>query len=128
MAVTYSSTVKDARMTAVRDAIDAGGAAGKLEIGTAAMASVLATITLGYSGASTGTVTSGILTLAGFPRSDTSADNTGTAAAARIRTSANADVITGLTVSTSGADINLDNLSINAGQTVTISSATITHA
>ena len=128
MAVTYSTAVKTARMTAVRDQIDAGGAAGKLEIGTAGMASVLATITLGYSGSSTGTVSGAVLTLAGFPRSDTSADNSGTAAAARIRTSANADVITGLTVGTSGSDINLDSTSITAGQTVTINSATITHA
>lgn len=128
MAVTYSTAVKTARMTAVRDQIDAGGAAGKLEIGTTAMASVLATITLGYSGASTGTVSGSVLTLAGFPRSDAAADATGTAAAARIRTSANADVITGLTVGLSGSDINLDSLSITAGQNVTVNSATITHA
>jgi hypothetical protein len=128
MAVNYSTTVKTNRMTAVRDSIDAGGAAGKLEIGTTGMASVLATITLGYSGASTGTVSGSVLTLAGFPRSDTSADATGTAAEARIRTSANADVVTGLTVGTTGSDINLDSTSITLGQTVTINSATITHA
>lgn len=112
-------------MTAVVTAIDAGGAAGKLEIGTAGMASVLATITLNYNPA--GTVTTGVLTLSGFPKSDTSADNSGTAAAARIRTSANADVITGLTVGVSASDINLDSTSITAGQTVTVTSAVITH-
>lgn len=128
MAVTYSATVKTNRMTAVRDSIDAGGAAGKLEIGTTGMGTVLATITLGFSGASTGTVSGSVLTLAGFPRSDTSADATGTAAEARIRTSANADVVTGLTVGTSGSDINLDSTSITAGQTVTINSASISHA
>ncbi len=128
MSVTYTTAVKTARMTAVRDAIDGGGAAGRLEIGTAGMASILATITLGYSGASTGTVTNGVLTLAGFPRSDTSADNSGTAAAARIRTSAGTDIVTGLTVGTSGADINLDSVAITAGQQVTLTSATITHA
>lgn len=128
MAVTYSTAVKTARMTAVRDQIDAGGAAGKLEICTTAYGSILATIPLGYSGASTGTVSGAVLTLAGFPRSDTSADNTGTAAVARIRTSANVDVITGLTVGLSGSDINLDSLSITATQTVTINSAAITHA
>lgn len=128
MAVTYSTAVKTARMTAVRDQIDAGGAAGKLEICTTAYGSILATIPLGYSGVSTGTVSGAVLTLAGFPRSDTSADNTGTAAIARIRTSANVDVITGLTVGLSGSDINLDSLSITAGQTVTINSAAITHA
>jgi len=124
MAVTYASGLKDTRMTAVRDAIDAGAGAGKLEIGTAAMASILATITLGDP---SGTISGGVLTLSGFPRSDTSADNTGTAAAARIRTSADADVVTGLTVGLSGSNINLDSLSITAGQTVTINSATITH-
>ena len=128
MAVTYPTNVKASRMTAVRDNIDAGGAAGKLEICSAAYASILATIPLGYSGASTGTVSGAVLTLSGFPRSDTSADNTGTAAVARIRTSANVDVITGLTVGMSGSDINLDSLSITAGQTVTINSAAITHA
>lgn len=128
MAVTYSAAVKTARMTAVRDQIDAGGAAGKLEICSAGYATILATIPLGYSGASTGTVSGSVLTLAGFPRSDTSADATGTPAVARIRTSANADVITGLTVGLSGSDINLDSLSITAGQTVTINSAAITHA
>lgn len=128
MAVTYTTAVKTSRMTAVRDAIDGGGAAGRLEIGTTGMGSVLATITLGYSGASTGTITNGVLTLAGFPRSDSSADASGTAAEARIRTSAGTDIITGLTVGTSGSDINLDSTSITAGQTVTISSATVTHA
>lgn len=128
MAVTYSTAVKTARMTAVRDQIDAGGAAGKLEICSAGYASILATVTLGYSGNSTGTISGAVLTLAGFPRSDTSADNTGTAALARIRTSANADVVTALTVGLSGSDINLDSLSFTAGQTVTINSAAITHA
>jgi hypothetical protein len=64
---------------------------------------VLATINLGnpIAGAATG---AGVLTLSGFPRSDTSADATGTAAAARIRTATGGtDIITGLTVGTSGA-------------------------
>lgn len=125
MAVTYPTGVKTARMTAVRDKIDAGTGAGKLEICSAAYAAILATITLGDP---SGTITNDVLTLSGFPRSDTSADNTGTAAVARIRDSDNVDVITGLTVGLSGSDINLDSLSITAGQTVTINSATITHA
>ena len=98
MTVVYSAAVKTARMTAVRDAIDAGGAAGKLELGTTAMALVLATIALGFSGVSTGTIAADVLTLAGFPRADTSADATGKATVARIRTSANVDVITTLSV------------------------------
>lgn len=123
MAVTYTTAVKNARLEAVVSQI---GTTGVLEIGTTGMASVLATIALGNPA---GTAASGVLTFSGFPRSDTSADNTGTAAAARIRTaSGGTDIVTGLTVGTSGQDINLDSTSITAGQTVTINSATITHA
>ena len=125
MAVTYPTAVKTARMTAVRDQIDAGSGPGVLQIGTTGMASILAEITLNDP---SGTVTSGVLSLSGFPKSDTSANNTGTAAAARIRDSSGTDVITGLTVGLSAADIILDSVSITAGQTVTINSAAITHA
>lgn len=124
MSVTYPNNVKAARMTAVRDLIDAGSGAGKLEIGTAGMAAVLATIPLSDP---SGSISSGVLTLSGFPKSDT-ADASGTAAAARIRDSDNNDVITGLTVGTSDADVILDSVSITAGQTVTINSASFTHA
>jgi hypothetical protein len=125
MAVTYTNAVKIARMAAV---VSQAGATAVLEIGTAGMASVLATIALNnpIAGAATG---AGLLTLSGFPKSDTAADNTGTAAAARIRTaSGGTDIITGLTVGLSASDIILDSLSITAGQTVTINSAAITHA
>lgn len=124
MAVTYTTAVKNARLDAVTTAI---GTTGVLEIGTTAMASILATIALGNPAAAA--ASGGVLTLSGFPRSDTSADNTGTAAAARIRTaSGGTDILTGLTVGLSGSDINLDSLSITTGQTVTLNSATITHA
>lgn len=124
MAVTYTTAVKNARLNAVTTA---AGTTAVLEIGTAAMASVLATINLGNPIAAA--AASGILTLSGFPRSDTSADASGTAAAARIRTAtAGTDIITGLTVGTSATDIVLDGLTIVAGQTVTLNSATITHA
>jgi hypothetical protein len=125
MAVTYTNAVKVARMAAV---VTAAGTTAVLEIGTTGMATVLATINLGnpIAPAATG---AGVLTLAGFPRSDTGADATGTAAAARIRTATGGtDIITGLTVGTSGADIILDSLSITSGQTVTLNSAVITHA
>lgn len=125
MAVTYTTAVKTARMQAVIDQIDGGSGAGILQIGTTGMATVLAEITLNDP---SGSAASGVLTFSGFPKSDTSANATGTAAEARIRTSAGTDVITGLTVGTSGTDITLDNTSIATGQTVTINSATITHA
>ena len=125
MPVIYTNAVKVARMAAV---VAQAGTTAVLEIGTTGMAAVLATIPLGnpIAGAATG---AGVLALSGFPRSDTSADSTGTAAAARIRAaSGGADIITGLTVGLSGSDINLDSVNINAGQTVTITSASITHA
>jgi len=124
MTVTYPNALKDTRMQAVIDAIDAGAGAGKLEIGTAGMAAVLATITLADPSA---TKLNGVLTLSGVPLQDASADATGTAAQARIRDSNNIDVVTGLTVGTAATDIILDSTSITAGQAVTIDTGTITH-
>lgn len=122
MAITYTSAVKQTRMNAV---VTAAGTTAVLEIGTAGMASVLATIPLANP---IGTASGGVLTFT-MPQSDTSADATGTAAAARVRTAtAGTDIITGLTVGTTGSDINLDSVSITAGQTVTLTSVVITHA
>lgn len=123
MAVVYSTAVKNSRLTVVRDAIDAGAAAGYLEIGTTGMGTVLATIPLADP---SGSVASGVLTFA-MPQSDTNADATGTAAEARIKDSNGTVIVSGLTVGTSGANINLSSVGITAGDTVTINSATITH-
>lgn len=124
MAVTYPTNVKTDRMEAVVALIDAGTGAGKLEIGTAAMAATLVTFTLDDPSA---TVTNDVLTLAGVPLTQ-AATGDGTAAAARIRDSDNNDVVTGLTVGTSGTDIIIDNTSIATDQNVTLVSGTITHA
>lgn len=123
MAVTYPTALKNTRMQAVADAIDAG-TAGKLEIGTAAMAAVLATFTLADP---CGSVAAGVLTLDFDPDLSATASGTGTAAAARIRTSADADVVTGLTVGVGTGDIQLDSVSITNGQTVTLTTGTLTH-
>jgi hypothetical protein len=125
MAIIYTTAVKNARLDAVVAQIDAGAGAGVLQIGTTGMASILAEITLNDP---SGTSSGGVLTFSGFPKSDTSANNTGTAAAARIRDSNGVDIITGLSVGTTASDINLDSVSITSGQTVTITSASITHA
>lgn len=119
MAVTYTTAMKTARMTATRDNL----ADGTLEILTAADA-VLATFGLSATG---GTVTNGVWTLV-FDNSTVAATGSGTAAKAQIKTSGGTANITGLTVGTSGSDINLDSTSITSGQNVTLSSATITHA
>lgn len=126
MAVTYSTAVKTARMSAVIAQIDAGAGPGTLEIGTTAFGSVLAIITLADP---SGTAASGVLTFDFDPDvSDVSANATGTAAEARIKDSNGVVVISGLTVGTSGTDIILDSVSITTGQTVTLTTGTITHA
>ena len=119
MPVTYATAAKTARMTATRDHF----VSGTLEILTSGDA-VLATFTLTNPG---GTITNGVWTLA-FSNATVTASGTGTAAKAQIKTSGTAANLTGLTVGTSGADINLSNTSISTGQSVTLSSATITHA
>jgi len=121
MAVTYTTALKNTRLDAVVTAIGSGG---KLQICTSGYGSILAEITLE---ATAGTSSGGVLTFSSFPKSDSSANATGTAAVARIRTSADADVVTGLTVGTSGTDVVLDSTSITSGQVVTLNSATITH-
>ena len=120
MAVTYITSLKNTRLDAVTTDI---GAAGVLEIGDSGFVSVLASIPLANPAAPA--AASGVLTFT-MPQSDTSADASGTAAEARI-TDGTGNVVTGLTVGTSGTDIVLDSVSITAGQTVTINSATITH-
>jgi hypothetical protein len=126
MAVTYSNAAKEDRLQAVIALIDAGAGPGTLEIGTSAMGSVLAVLTLADP---CGSATNGLLTFDFDPDiSDTSANNSGTAAAAQIKDSDGTVVISGLTVGTSGTDIILDSVSITAGQTVTLTTGTITHA
>lgn len=118
--------MKTLRMQAVANGIDAGASAGSLEIGTTGMASVLATFTLVEP---CGSVSGAVLTFDFDPDiSDVSADNSGIAAEARIKDGSGTAVITGLTVGTSGTDVVLDSVSITAGQTVTLTTGTITHA
>jgi hypothetical protein len=128
MAVTYSTAVKNSRLDVVTTAIDAGSgspSAGSLQIGTAAMATVLAVVN--FNGPTAAPPAAGGVLTFSMPQSDIEANATGTAAAARIRDADGTDIVTDLTVGTSGTDIILDSVSITEGQTVTINSATITH-
>lgn len=124
MSVTYNSTLKNTRMTDVVAAIDAGTPPGYLEIATAAMGTVLATI---FFNTTAGTVSGGVLTFSGTPLTAASAAATGTAAAAEVFNAAGTGIITGLTVGTSGSDINLSSTAIVTGEPVTITAASITH-
>lgn len=124
MAVTYSATVKNNRMTQVLNAIDAGAGNGILKIGTTGMATTLVSITLAKP---SGTVSAGELTFSGLPKTGT-ASTGGTAAAAQITDSTGTVIVDGLTVGTSGTNIIIDNTTINASQTVSFNATSkITH-
>lgn len=114
----YTTAIKTARMTATRDLL----ANGTLEILDGA--TVLAVFGLSATG---GTISNDTWTLA-LDAGTVSATDTGVADGAQIKDSGGTAQITGLTVGMSGSDINLDNTSINTGQDVTLSSASIQHA
>lgn len=138
MAIVYSDTLKTNRLQIMSDrvagktaaAATGSATAGQLVIGTSALSGatgVLATIALPttpFVVSGTGTV---IATLQGTPLS-VAASATGTAAKAEVRQNNGTTVeVSGLTVGTSGADVNLTSVSITSGQNVTVSSGVITH-
>jgi hypothetical protein len=136
MAVTYSTTLKNNRMQLVADLIDGktaaastgGPVAGLLVIGTSVLngpTGILASITL--DAVTCGTVSNGVLTFDTNPALSATASAGGTAAKAEFRTNGGTVIVSGLTVGTSGSDINLNSTTISASQTVTITSGTITH-
>lgn len=132
MAVYLATASVQAACDAVVDRIDGGAAAGYIEIrsgtrpvnaNSAATGTLLATLT--FSDPAFGAAnTSGVATASAIT-SDTSADATGTATWARVFDSNGATVMD-LSVGTSGADINLDSVSIVAGGTVSITAMTVT--
>lgn len=115
MAVTHGSATRDALANLVDDMCNAGAGAAKLKI--RASTTVLATITL--ADPAHGAASSGTIALAGLPKSDTSADNTGTADNFQV-TDSDDNVIYAGSVGEGAGDLSLDNTDINAGQTVTI--------
>jgi hypothetical protein len=124
MTVSYSATLKNTRMQDVINAIDGQAAVGTIEIGTAGMATVLVIISLQKPSFNQA---SGVITMLGVPLSGTATAG-GTAASARIKDGSGTIQVSGLTVSTTGADINLNSVTINNGQVVTLNSGTITHS
>jgi hypothetical protein len=128
MSVIYDNPTKQLRMQQVINQVDAGPAAGTLEIGTAAFATILAIFTCNdpcgtVTGAGTDTIS-----FSGLPKSVT-ALLTGVAAVARFKDSTGVVRITGLTVGISGADVIIaPSTTITAGQTVDWVGGTIVHA
>ena len=67
-----------------------------------------------------GTVSGNVLTFSGFPKTVTPAVFGTAIASARVRNSSNADVLTGITVGTTGAQINMSKLTPATGDTITV--------
>jgi hypothetical protein len=98
----------------------AGGTIDLLDAGGAVVAS---------AGTGTPTASGAVTTMGGFPKTVTAAAS-GTVASARYRTSGGDNHKSAMTVGLagSGAQVILSALSITAGQTVQITSATLTHS
>ena len=129
MAITYNDTLKTTRMTAVVTAIDAGSGAGTIEICTANYAAVIVTIALNDPCGAVGGAGTVVLTFDNTPAPAgvASLAGTNTAAIARIKDSNAVIIANGLTVGVGTGDVQLNSTSITQGQTVTLTSATITH-
>lgn len=127
MAVIYPNATKVARMNAVVTAL---GTAGRLKLFTTGDV-LLATFTLANPAGTVGGA--GVLTFSDANGATAGVLNTtavaaGTATKASLTTSADVDVITGLTVGLGTGDLPLDNNVLAVSQAVTINSAVITHA
>lgn len=132
MALQYTDTVRNNKLTQVANAINAGTGAGAFKIysGTppadesTALSGNTLLATLTCSDPCQSSITGGVLTFNTIT-DDSSADATGTATFFRIWDSDSNVVLQG-TVGTSGADLNMVDTSITAGEAVSISSYTIT--
>jgi hypothetical protein len=124
MALTLATPMRDAISDAVDATINAGGGAGYLEFQTSGDVEV-ATIT--FDATAFGASSTGVITMAGAPKSDTNATG-GIMAKFKIfdNGAPGTLLITGA-VSTTGSDINFaGGLTIGATDTVTLTSFTIT--
>lgn len=115
MPVTYGTSVKNARMTATRNHF----AGGTLEL--LSESSVVAAFDLSTDG---GTVQADVWTITLYS-STVAAGRAGNIDGAAIKSADGQAYISGLAV---GTDVIVDNTNVNAGQNITISTASIRHA
>lgn len=122
MAVTLTTTAKNAACDAIVDLVDsgAGDATGDLSFATSGV-SVLCTCN--FANPAFGAASSGVATANAIATGTASA--AGTAALALFRNRANTEMFR-CAVSTSGSDINLSSVTIAINDTITISSLTVT--
>lgn len=132
MALSYSTALRNAQLDAITTAV---GTSGYLRIYSGSRpANVAAAITgtllaelVCNASAFAAAASGGVLT-ANAISNDSSANATGTATHYRIWKSDGTTAVIDGNVSTSGADLNLDSVSITSGQVVSVTSFTITAA
>lgn len=131
MALTHSSTMRDAMAGAVSTAIDAGGA-GSLEFQTSASATSVAAgstaevATITFETTAFSTAVAGVISASSLPKSDTTpTGSTAPVSAFTIFDGNDLRIMSG-GVAVSGSDINLSSLTISTGDTVTLTALTYT--
>lgn len=117
---TLETAARNAACNAIVDLIDAGAGAGTLEFETSGDVEVA---TLTFSDPAFGNAATGVATASSI--TDDSSATGGTVAQASFYDSDDNKVLEA-TVSTSGADINLSSLTVGSGDTVSVSSLTVT--
>jgi hypothetical protein len=134
LAISYSTATKNNRLSvallagavtpSAGQSVDSNSSYGVLNIYTTGLATLLASITLQKPSFS---ISGGVATLLGVPLSGTAAAS-GTAAVAELLDSSGNVIGSGMTVGITGSDVNLNSTAISVGQTVTLTSGTITAA
>lgn len=129
MAISYATTLRNARLDQVNAAMNAGAGPALLRIygGTRPATGGTATTLLAeltFTDPAAGSAASGALTASAITQ-DASANATGTATWFRVVDSAGTFVMDG-NVGTSGSDLNLTTTSITSGQPVSVSSFVLT--
>ena len=129
MTIGIATTVRNAMLDAINTAMNAGAGAALIRIYDGSRPATGGTVTtllaeLTCTDPAAPSASSGVLTFSTIT-SDSSANASGTATWGRIVDS-NAAFVFDFSVGTSGEDLNLNSVGITAGQTVSITSATIT--
>lgn len=124
----YSTSLKNTRMDAITTAIGTSGLMKMYTVGGGATAcSGTLLVTNALSATAAAAASGGVLTFNAISNG-TAVAGSGTAAiCATITTSGGTVVVDGLTVGTSGTNVVLNSNLISSGQTVSITSATLTH-